>query len=114
MNGRYQTYYLPTSCYLFSIAVQVQTAKEKLQQAAVNYEDMINENTEREKRRFELIGERYDKLDEHIQNVNTLIDTVCITVVLLQYSQHMIASTLMYKDLVYLMRFDPYDNGIYS
>ncbi len=37
---------------------------------------MINENTEREKRRFELIGERYDKLDEQIQHVNTLIDTV--------------------------------------
>ena len=41
---------------------------------------MINENTEREKRRFELIGERYDKLDEQIQHVNTLIDTVCIRV----------------------------------
>ena len=48
----------------------------KLQEAGKNYERLIKQNTEREKRRVEMIKERHSDLEEHIRTVQETSENV--------------------------------------
>ena len=51
---------------------------EKVQEAGKHYERLIKANTEREKRRVEMIKERHEDLEKHIETVKTTTDDVSI------------------------------------
>ena len=60
------------------INFQVEQLIEKVQGAGKDYERLIKENTEREKRRVEMIKERNKDLEQHIETVKTTMDDVSI------------------------------------
>ena len=54
---------------------------KKVQEAGKHYERLIKANTEREKRRVEMIKERHEDLEQHIDTLKTTVEDVSIYII---------------------------------